>query len=380
MYYRVSTVKVFGLIAFYKTRWRDTRARVGIFIGNGAQDNRIGGSGQGELQARRRGQDGHRCRGRRPQGSREAQRTDRCCVYTISPPEVDIWKTADAGRVSHSELVCPIAICGRGSSRIPHAIEGDGEGIEEVGTKNPVVLESHSMTSSNPLYASRKWPTILLWGERIPKPERTQEGGLGPDVRTGQPVGFRQLMIDLESQLSPAKPWGIVERHCRIVGETVFNHGGISFSVNVRNLRRNRAEPVFRNDIARKRVRDPLPIDLSERRRIVDLTGIDEKELGRIDRRLLEVIHTSYKGGPVGIDALASSLNEETDTIEDVVFSGEWAIARLTWRSTDTLKGGEPIQLSGKAISLCKRQPDGSWKTVWDIWNSDAPLPSVPTN
>jgi Holliday junction DNA helicase RuvB len=34
---------------------------------------------------------------------------------------------------------------------------------------------------------------------------------------------------------------------------------------------------------------------------------------------LLDVIYSSYKGGPVGIDALASSLNEETDTIEDVV-------------------------------------------------------------
>ncbi|RKY43241.1 MAG: Holliday junction branch migration DNA helicase RuvB [Candidatus Makaraimicrobium thalassicum] len=47
--------------------------------------------------------------------------------------------------------------------------------------------------------------------------------------------------------------------------------------------------------------------------------GIDEKGLDRIDRRMLEVIYSSYKGGPVGIEALASSLNEESDTIEDII-------------------------------------------------------------
>ena len=47
--------------------------------------------------------------------------------------------------------------------------------------------------------------------------------------------------------------------------------------------------------------------------------GVDDSGLDRIDRRLLNVMHSVYKGGPVGIEALASSLNEETDTIEDVI-------------------------------------------------------------
>ncbi len=38
-----------------------------------------------------------------------------------------------------------------------------------------------------------------------------------------------------------------------------------------------------------------------------------------MDRKVLEVMYSSYKGGPVGIEALASSLNEEVDTIEDIV-------------------------------------------------------------
>ncbi len=47
--------------------------------------------------------------------------------------------------------------------------------------------------------------------------------------------------------------------------------------------------------------------------------GIDSSGLDRIDRRLLDIMYNVYKGGPVGIEAISSSLNEETDTIEDVI-------------------------------------------------------------
>ena len=46
----------------------------------------------------------------------------------------------------------------------------------------------------------------------------------------------------------------------------------------------------------------------------IDAQGLDE-----LDRRLLKIIKTQYNGGPVGIEALAATLNEETDTIEDVI-------------------------------------------------------------
>jgi Holliday junction DNA helicase RuvB len=47
--------------------------------------------------------------------------------------------------------------------------------------------------------------------------------------------------------------------------------------------------------------------------------GIDSLGLDNIDRKVLDIIANNYKGGPVGIEALASTLNEETDTIVDVV-------------------------------------------------------------
>jgi Holliday junction DNA helicase RuvB len=45
----------------------------------------------------------------------------------------------------------------------------------------------------------------------------------------------------------------------------------------------------------------------------IDLFGLD-----RMDRKILQVIHDYYQGGPVGIDALSATLSEDRDTIEDV--------------------------------------------------------------
>jgi Holliday junction DNA helicase RuvB len=47
--------------------------------------------------------------------------------------------------------------------------------------------------------------------------------------------------------------------------------------------------------------------------------GIDNAGLDDVDRRLLQAIDKHYNGGPVGIEALSATLNEEVDTIVDVV-------------------------------------------------------------
>ena len=45
---------------------------------------------------------------------------------------------------------------------------------------------------------------------------------------------------------------------------------------------------------------------------------IDKIGLDNIDRKILNTIIDIYRGGPVGIEALATTLGEERDTIEDV--------------------------------------------------------------
>ena len=49
------------------------------------------------------------------------------------------------------------------------------------------------------------------------------------------------------------------------------------------------------------------------------LEGVDQRGLTELDRRYLKTIIDFYKGGPVGIEAIAATLQEETDTLVDVV-------------------------------------------------------------
>jgi len=63
---------------------------------------------------------------------------------------------------------------------------------------------------------------------------------------------------------------------------------------------------------------------------------------------------------------------------EEVEVAGDWAFARGSYTSTQTPKaGGEPVEDSGKFLTISKRQPDGSWKIYRTIYNSDNPLPGA---
>lgn len=51
----------------------------------------------------------------------------------------------------------------------------------------------------------------------------------------------------------------------------------------------------------------------------LEAEGIDTIGLDQLDRKLLKVVIEYYKGGPVGIEALGATLNEEVDTLVDMV-------------------------------------------------------------
>ena len=117
---------------------------------------------------------------------------------------------------------------------------------------------------------------------------------------------------------SPDELKTIVKRSAELLGIPVDEAGATEIAM------RSRGTPRIANRLLR-RVRDWVEVKSDGRitrgatEKALATHGIDERGLDRIDRRMLEVIYKSYKGGPVGIEALASSLNEETDTIEDVV-------------------------------------------------------------
>ena len=47
--------------------------------------------------------------------------------------------------------------------------------------------------------------------------------------------------------------------------------------------------------------------------------GVDSAGLDRLDRAFLTTIAENYRGGPVGIGAIAATLSEDVETLEDVV-------------------------------------------------------------
>ncbi len=89
--------------------------------------------------------------------------------------------------------------------------------------------------------------------------------------------------------------------------------------------RRARGTPRIANRLLR-RVRDYVQVktdhdymDLETVYKAMKILGIDEAGLDETDRKLMHVIHEHYRGGPVGVETLAATLNEEIDTIVDVV-------------------------------------------------------------
>ncbi|MDR2082259.1 MAG: Holliday junction branch migration DNA helicase RuvB [Candidatus Ancillula trichonymphae] len=60
-------------------------------------------------------------------------------------------------------------------------------------------------------------------------------------------------------------------------------------------------------------------IDMESTLKALELYEIDTAGLDRLDRLVLEAIVTRFRGGPVGITTLSSSVGEEAETIESVV-------------------------------------------------------------
>jgi Holliday junction DNA helicase RuvB len=87
---------------------------------------------------------------------------------------------------------------------------------------------------------------------------------------------------------------------------------------------RSRGTPRIANRLLRRvrdfaQVRGDQGIDLANARAALELEGVDKLGLDDLDRKVLETIITRYDGGPVGIEALAATIQQEVDTLTDVV-------------------------------------------------------------
>ena len=110
----------------------------------------------------------------------------------------------------------------------------------------------------------------------------------------------------------------IIKRSANILNTIISDDGVVELA------KRSRGTPRIANRLL-KRVRDYSLVksDGKVTKEIVkaalELEGIDNLGLTSLDKNYLKTIINFYKGGPVGIEAISATLQEETDTLVDVV-------------------------------------------------------------
>lgn len=143
---------------------------------------------------------------------------------------------------------------------------------------------------------------------------------IGATTRAGQlsaPLRDR-FGVTLRLELyTPEELALIVTRSSGILDVPIEREGALEIA------RRSRGTPRIANRMLR-RVRDFAQVTAggvitrSVADRALQALEIDELGLDNVDRRMMESIIVNYGGGPVGLDTLAATINEESVTLEDV--------------------------------------------------------------
>jgi len=145
---------------------------------------------------------------------------------------------------------------------------------------------------------------------------------IGATTRAGlisAPLRSRFGLIHHLRYYSTADLVQILRRSCSLLGVDPRGDGPLSAIAD-----RSRGTPRITNRLLR-RVRDyaqvkaggeisPKIVDAALKLESVDALGLDE-----LDRMYIRTIASVYQGGPVGLEAVAATLNEDAGTLEDVV-------------------------------------------------------------
>lgn len=143
---------------------------------------------------------------------------------------------------------------------------------------------------------------------------------IGATTRTGlltAPLRDRFGVISRLELYTPEELSEIVVRSASILGTEIDASGAIEIA------RRSRGTPRIANRML-KRVRDFAEVKSDGK--ITDVIAdqalsrmeVDKLGLDMIDRKMMMFIIEHFGGGPVGLDTLAASIGEDSNTIEDV--------------------------------------------------------------
>jgi Holliday junction DNA helicase RuvB len=144
---------------------------------------------------------------------------------------------------------------------------------------------------------------------------------VGATTRAGMlsaPLRDRFGIVHHLAYYEPAELQRIAERSARVLDIAMDSAGARTIA------ERSRGTPRVANRLLR-RVRDfaevradgVITADVADE--ALRREGVDARGLDRLDRAYLDTIAGQYGGGPVGINAIAATLTEDVETLEDVV-------------------------------------------------------------
>jgi Holliday junction DNA helicase RuvB len=139
----------------------------------------------------------------------------------------------------------------------------------------------------------------------------TRAGLLTAPLRARFGIVHRLDFYDVESLTI------IVRRSSEILNIPITKEAAVELA------RRSRGTPRIANRLLRRvrdfaEVRHEGKIDLAIAREALQMLEVDEYGLDEIDRKMLTAIIERFHGGPVGVNAVASSIAEDRGTIEDL--------------------------------------------------------------
>ena len=143
---------------------------------------------------------------------------------------------------------------------------------------------------------------------------------VGATTRAGDlsaPLRDRFGIIDKLQYYTVEELTLIVKRTARVLNVFIDDDAAVELA------KRSRGTPRIANRLF-KRVRDFAMVDgdgsitLEVTEKALDRLKVDKMGLDNTDRELLSAIIYKFNGGPVGVEALSSSIGEEVTTIEDV--------------------------------------------------------------
>src|SRR5712692_5228012 len=151
----------------------------------------------------------------------------------------------------------------------------------------------------------------------MPIPRFTAIGATTRQGLVSGPLRSRFGLVLRLNHYEAAELTAIVLRSAQLLSVTIDREGAEEIA------RRSRGTPRIGNRLLRRvrdyaQVRADGHVDTRVAVTALDLLEVDRFGLDEIDQKIMLTLLEKYSGGPVGVNTLAASIDEEADTIEEV--------------------------------------------------------------